>query len=199
MEKKKSIKILEKNQKVDTVIYLLLNYYLYNHIKVSLKSKAKKIIILLKDKTIPKEYQNYFIEKFFVNSIDYSEIKNIVSKIKEREGKKKNLRIVACDEHYFYMVSRIREELKIPGYGISKTLNLINKIKMKDKIRKNKILTHIYKKVQKMKIKENLEEYIKYLEKEINYPMFIKPSQKYGSIGTKKIINKKTLKKTLKK
>ena len=96
------------------------------------------------------------------------------------------------------MASKLSEEFKIPGFGVSKTLNLVNKIKMKEIMVKNKIPTHLYKKIEKSQIKQNLEDYIKYLEEEISYPMFIKPSESFGSNGTKKITNKKELKKSLK-
>ena len=182
----------------ETVIYLLYDYYFYTNLKVNLKSKAKKVIILLKKKTIPKEYKKQFSKIIYVETRKLEEIKNILEEYL-KDKKKEKTKIVACYEKYFYLAASLNKELNIPGMSMEMTSNLVNKVKMKDIIKKNNIPTHIYILISKEKIKEDIDSYMDYLKKEINYPMFIKPTELFGSTGTKKINNKKELKKILQK
>lgn len=66
MEKTKVSIPQESEQKIQTIVYLLLDYYLYQKLKVELHSKAKKIVILLKNKTFQKNIKNIFLNKFLL-------------------------------------------------------------------------------------------------------------------------------------
>ena len=192
---KKNLFTLEENEP-ETVIYLLYDYYLYDNIKVNLNSKAKKAIVLLKNNKIPSEYKKEFSTKIEVESIDLGETKNLLEKFL-KDKKKEKTKIVACNENYLYLAYELCKELKIPGMSMEKILKIRNKVKMKDYIKKNNIPTHKYILVSKEKIKKNINSYIKHLEKEINFPMFIKPTEDFCSKGTKKINNRFELEKIL--
>ena len=195
MNKNKNVFTFEENEP-ETIIYLLYDYYLYNNIKVNLNSKATKAIVLLKNNTIPKEYKKQFTIEIEVESKDLEETKSVLEIFLKDKNKEKT-KIIACYEDFLYLACSLRKELKIPGMSKEKTLKIRNKIKMKDFIKKNNIPTHKYVLVSKKKIKKNIDSYINYLQKEINFPMFIKPTESDGSKGTKKINNKKELKKIL--
>ena len=181
------------DQKVGTVIYLLLNYYLYEDLKVSLNSKSKKILITLKNKKIPKNYLSCFSEIIVADSLKYNHIKKIVKKILRSE-KKESLRIVSCSEHYFLMAAKLRQDFNISGMSLEKTLNIVNKAKMKELLISKKVPTHNFKIIDKKKIRKNIESYIRELEKDIKYTMFIKPTELYGSEMSGIINSKKDLK-----
>ena len=187
----------------ETVIYLLMDYYLYDKIKVNYQSNSTKIIILTKNNTIPEEHKKYYSQILYVEKKEhyfekkeYEEIKNLLEKILKDKNKEKT-KIVPCDEGYSYLAATLRKELNVPGMSIEQSLNLTNKIRMKDIIKKNNIPTHLYILISKEKIKKDIDSYIEYLKKEIKFPMFIKPTELFGSRGTKKINNKKELKKIL--
>ena len=192
----KKIYNFEENEP-ETVIYLLYDYYLYDNIKVNLNSKSTKAIVLLKNNKIPEQYKKHFLHKIFVESKKLEEIKILLEKFLEGKNKEKT-KIVACQEDYSYLAYKLRKILKIPGMSFEKTSKLYNKVKMKNFIKKHNIPTHKYLLISKKKIQENINSYIKFLKREINYPMFLKPTEAGGSRGTKKIKNEKELKKILK-
>ena len=194
MDLKKTQYTME-GEEPETVIYALLDYYIYDKIKSNYQSKSKKIMILLRNNTIPEEHKKYY-EIFYVATKEYEEVKNVLEKILKDKNKKKT-EIVSYAEGNSYLVALLVDNFKTLGMSIEKTLNLINKVKIKDTIKKNNVPTHLYVLISKEKIKEDIDSYMEYLKKEIKYPMFIKPTQLYASIGTKKINSKKELKKVL--
>ena len=191
--KKRTITL--EGEEPETVIYLFYDYFLYPKMAVNFRSKAEKIMIVLKNNTIPKNYSKHF-KIYYLETKEESELKILLEKLLINKNRKKT-RIISSDEEFIYMASNMAKELKIQGPSYERALNLTNKVKMKDKIRKHNIPVHNYILISKEEIKKDIDAYTSFLIKKIKFPMFLKPTESFGSRGTKKITTRKTLKSTL--
>ena len=195
MDSKKTLYKM-KGEEPETVIYVLFDYFLRNKMKVNYQSKSKRVIVLLKNNTIPEESKKFYTDILYVETKEFEEIKNLLEEYLKNKNKKKT-KIIPCLESNFHLVARLNEELNVPGFSIETMSKIFNKIKQKNIIKKNNIPTHLYELISKEKIKEDIDSYMEYLKKEIKYPMFLKPTELYGSKGTTRINSKKELKKNL--
>ena len=117
---------------------------------------------------------------------------SIIIQLEAKEDRKidlKDARLATTDERLTHVAALVRQSLNIPGDDPSIVEKFRDKIVMKEYLKESKIRIPKFIKFSPELYQRDNYEYLKHIEHEIGYPMFIKPTDAGGSRGVAVIRN----------
>ncbi len=137
-------------------------------------------------KKFSKTNLDFFDEKHIFDSFDYDQLEK-VARVYLKENNNENLYIITSDESAMLMTSELCEHLNLQGPKPQQILPFLDKVMMKDLLKKSNIRVPQYTKWDWQSYKKNPQEYLEKIHKNLLYPVIAKPVLYYGSYGTVKI------------
>lgn len=118
--------------------------------------------------------------------LEFPNLKSQIEQLCQLVGSK-NVRLVAMEEQFVRYVSEIRSQYNIPGPKPKDVELFSDKAKIKIAANEKNIPTAKYTIVHKQDLTEDM---VVRLEELVPYPMFVKPINGVGGIGTEKVVIK---------
>ena len=138
---------------------------------------------------IPGSYLSCFSSINFLKNFDYIQCRSAVLDIIKTHSIH-DLRLIAKDEYSLMIAAKLREELGLEGVKPNEILPFVNKLAMKEIIKKAGITTHKHIRFDNEYYNNYQEKYVDEIEMNFSYPLFTKPVDSTGSVGTRKIDNR---------
>lgn len=171
--------------------------FLYQEIKIKsnfspLFEKGIDIFILIGSKicidSLSEDNKKIFHKIIILKKFDYDVIDDEI-----KDYIKYKPVILTNEESCAIICSKIREKYKLNGSYFQDISPFVDKIIMKKKLESYEIRIPLYEKFNYHLYDKEPEEYIKYIENKISYPMIVKPVSGFGSINTLNIYSRENL------